>query len=77
MEQWCSLYCHLVRPTSLKPYRELSLFKQGSKPIWEDPLDDLGMVQQQLEQPSVIERCESEKTCTVLVLLFDQTARAY
>ncbi|XP_055389487.1 ran-binding protein 16 isoform X2 [Condylostylus longicornis] len=43
----------------------------------EDPLDDLGMVQQQLEQLSVIERCEYEKTCTLLVQHFDQTARAY
>lgn len=38
----------------------------------EDPLDDLGMVQQQLEQLSVIERCEYEKTCALLVQLFDQ-----
>ena len=35
------------------------------------------MVQQQLEQLSVIERCEYEKTCTLLVQHFDQTARAY
>lgn len=37
VEQWWSLYCHLVRPTALKPYRELSLFKHGIKPMWEDP----------------------------------------
>nr|CAD7439384.1 unnamed protein product [Timema bartmani] len=43
----------------------------------EDPLDDLGMVQQQLEQLSVIGRCEYQKTCTLLVQLFDQSARAY
>lgn len=43
----------------------------------EDPLDDLGMVQQQLEQLSVIGRCEYQKTCTLLVQLFDQTARTY
>ncbi|KAJ8981562.1 hypothetical protein NQ317_009822 [Molorchus minor] len=43
----------------------------------EDPLDDLGMVQQQLEQLSVIGRCEYEKTCTLLVQLFDQAARSY
>lgn len=43
----------------------------------EDPLDDLGLVQQQLEQLSVIERCEYEKTCALLVQLFDQTAGAY
>lgn len=38
----------------------------------EDPLDDVGMVHQQLEQISVIERCDYEKTCTMLVQLFDQ-----
>lgn len=43
----------------------------------EDPLDDLGMVQQQLEQLSVIGRCEYQKTCTLLVQLFDQAARSY
>ncbi|XP_055684267.1 ran-binding protein 16 isoform X2 [Lutzomyia longipalpis] len=43
----------------------------------EDLLDDQGMVQQQLEQLSVIERCEYEKTCALLVQLFDQTANAY
>lgn len=43
----------------------------------EDPLDDLGMVQQQLEQLSVIGRCEYQKTCTLLVQLFDQSARTY
>ncbi|XP_044761440.1 exportin-7 isoform X1 [Coccinella septempunctata] len=43
----------------------------------EDPLDELGMVQQQLEQISVIGRCEYQKTCTLLVQLFDQAARAY
>ncbi|RZF34199.1 hypothetical protein LSTR_LSTR003609 [Laodelphax striatellus] len=43
----------------------------------EDPLDDLGMVRQQLEQLSVIGRCEYQKTCTLLVQLFDQAARIY
>lgn len=37
----------------------------------------MGLVQQQLEQLSVIERCEYEKTCALLVQLFDQTAGAY
>lgn len=32
-----SLYCHLLRPTELKPYRKLHLFKSGIKPMWEDP----------------------------------------
>lgn len=35
------------------------------------------MVQQQLEQLSVIGRCEYQKTCTLLVQLFDQSARVY
>lgn len=43
----------------------------------EDPLDDLGQVQQQLDQMSTITRCEYEKTCTLLANLFDQTAQAY
>lgn len=43
----------------------------------EDPLDDLGMVQQQLEQLSVIGRCEYQKTCMLLVQLFDQAVRSY
>ncbi|KAH1005287.1 hypothetical protein HUJ04_006300 [Dendroctonus ponderosae] len=43
----------------------------------EDPLDDLGMLHQQLEQLSVIGRCEYVQTCTVLVQLFDRTAAAY
>ncbi|XP_035214477.1 exportin-7-like isoform X2 [Stegodyphus dumicola] len=43
----------------------------------EDPLEDLGMVQQQLDQLSIIGRCEYEKTCTLLVQLFDQTAQRY
>lgn len=35
------------------------------------------MVQQQLEQLSVIGRCEYQKTCALLVQLFDQSAQAY
>lgn len=43
----------------------------------EDPLDDLGVVYHQLEQISVIGRCEYQKTCTLLVQLFDQAATTY
>ncbi|XP_039497875.1 ran-binding protein 16 isoform X2 [Drosophila santomea] len=43
----------------------------------DDPLDDLCMVQQQLEQLSVIERCEYNKTVSLLVQHFDQKAREY
>lgn len=43
----------------------------------DDPLDDLGMVQQQLDQFSTIERCEYEKTVAIIVGLFDQTAARY
>ena len=35
------------------------------------------MVQQQLEQLSVIGRCEYQKTCALLVQLFDQSATIY
>ncbi|KAI5640764.1 exportin-7-B [Phthorimaea operculella] len=43
----------------------------------EDPLDELGTVQQQLEQLSVIGRCEYGKTCQLLVAHFDRAAAAY
>lgn len=43
----------------------------------EDPLDDTGMVTQQLDQLSVIGRCEYGKTCQLLVQLFDQAAQTY
>lgn len=43
----------------------------------EDPLDDHGMVTQQLDQLSVIGRCEYGKTCQLLVQLFDQAAQSY
>ncbi|XP_067129437.1 exportin-7 isoform X3 [Centruroides vittatus] len=43
----------------------------------EDPLEDVGMVQQQLDQLSTIGRCEYEKTCALLVQLFDQSAQTY
>ncbi|CAD7680037.1 unnamed protein product [Nyctereutes procyonoides] len=39
------------------------------------PLEDTGLGQQQLDQLSTIERCEYEKTCTLLVQLFDQSAQ--
>ncbi|XP_051486935.1 ran-binding protein 17 isoform X3 [Apus apus] len=43
----------------------------------EDPLDDAATVFQQLEQLCTISRCEYEKTCTLLVQLFDQNAQNY
>merc|ERR1719357_548750 len=43
----------------------------------EDPLDDNGMITQQLDQISVIGRCEYGKTCSLLVQLFDQAAQSY
>ncbi|XP_054168577.1 exportin-7-like [Oppia nitens] len=43
----------------------------------EDPFDDIGMVQQQLDQLSTIARCEYEKTCALIVQLFDQSAQTY
>ncbi|CAH0403871.1 unnamed protein product [Chilo suppressalis] len=43
----------------------------------EDPLDDTGTVQQQLEQLSVIGRCEYGKTCQLLVAHLDRAAAAY
>ena len=43
----------------------------------EDPLDDHGMISQQLEQLSTIGRCEYEKTCSLLVQLCDESAQRY
>ncbi|XP_046373797.1 exportin-7-like isoform X1 [Haliotis cracherodii] len=43
----------------------------------EDPLDDHGMISQQLEQLSTIGRCEYEKTCALLVQMFDDSAQRY
>lgn len=43
----------------------------------EDPLDDMGLVQQQLEQISVIMRMDYAKTCSLLVGLFDQSAQSF
>ncbi|CAH1259314.1 XPO7 [Branchiostoma lanceolatum] len=44
---------------------------------FEDPLEDTGSIQQQLDQLSTIGRCEYEKTCTLLIQLFDESAQAY
>ncbi|XP_065926342.1 exportin-7 isoform X6 [Magallana gigas] len=43
----------------------------------EDPLEDQGMINQQLDQLSTIGRCEYEKTCGLLVQLFDEAAQRY
>ncbi|XP_078006673.1 ran-binding protein 17 isoform X4 [Phascolarctos cinereus] len=43
----------------------------------EDPLDDTATVFQQLEQLCTVSRCEYEKTCALLVQLFDQSAQNY
>ncbi|CAH1642048.1 unnamed protein product [Spodoptera littoralis] len=43
----------------------------------EDPLEDAGTVSQQLEQVSVVGRCEYGKTCALLVAHFDRAAAAY
>ncbi|KAI0211191.1 Exportin-7 [Lamellibrachia satsuma] len=43
----------------------------------EDPLDDQGMISQQLDQISTIGRCEYEKTCALLVQLFNESAQTY
>nr|XP_028578003.1 ran-binding protein 17 isoform X1 [Podarcis muralis] len=43
----------------------------------DDPLDDTATVFQQLEQLCTVSRCEYEKTCALLVQLFDQNAQSY
>lgn len=57
--------------------RELPSSFLGSRDGLEDPLEDTGLVQQQLDQLSTIGRCEYEKTCALLVQLFDQSAQTY
>eukprot|EP00731_Ephydatia_muelleri_P021099 Em0013g826a len=43
----------------------------------DNPLDDKALVSQQLEQMSTIGRCEYNKTCQLLINLFDRTATSY
>ena len=43
----------------------------------EDPFEDLGMINQQLDQFSTFSRCDYEKTCSLIVQLFDQAAQSY
>uniref|UniRef100_A0A8W8MGZ0 Exportin-7/Ran-binding protein 17 TPR repeats domain-containing protein n=1 Tax=Magallana gigas TaxID=29159 RepID=A0A8W8MGZ0_MAGGI len=43
----------------------------------EESLEDQGMINQQLDQLSTIGRCEYEKTCGLLVQLFDEAAQRY
>ncbi|XP_038628382.1 ran-binding protein 17 isoform X2 [Tachyglossus aculeatus] len=43
----------------------------------DDPLDDAASVFQQLEQLCTVSRCEYEKTCGILIQLFDQSAQNY
>ncbi|XP_077991950.1 exportin-7-like [Glandiceps talaboti] len=43
----------------------------------EDPLEDQAMISQQLDQLSTIGRCEYEKTCALLIQMFDQSAQSY
>ena len=43
----------------------------------EDPLDDMGLIQQQLEQISVIMRMDYAKTCSLLIGLFEQSAQSF
>lgn len=60
-----------------KPKRAWFRFRSICRDGLEDPLDDAGLVQQQLDQLSTIGRCEYEKTCALLVQLFDQAAQSY
>ena len=43
----------------------------------DDPLEDNALISQQLEQLSTIGRCEYDKTCALLVRLFDESAQRY
>jgi exportin-7 len=43
----------------------------------EDPLDDMGLIGQQLDQMQTIGRCQYEKTVALIVSYFDSTAQSY
>ncbi|XP_062503145.1 exportin-7-like [Corticium candelabrum] len=43
----------------------------------DDPLDDMGLVGQQLDQMQCIGRCQYEKTVTLVVSYFDSMAQSY
>lgn len=72
-------YLNTYTPEITKAYIQSRLESVSSivRDSLEDPLDDLGMIHQQLEQFATIERCEYEKTCALIVQLFDQTAARY
>lgn len=42
VEQFWSLYSHLVRPSELMAYSDFHLFKHGIKPMWEDSANKYG-----------------------------------
>ena len=42
VEQWWSIYSHLININYLPPYMELNLFKTGILPMWEDPANIRG-----------------------------------
>ncbi|KAG8258695.1 Eukaryotic translation initiation factor 4E type 2 [Homalodisca vitripennis] len=42
VEQFWSIYSHLVRPSELQSHCDFHLFKTGIKPMWEDEANKLG-----------------------------------
>ncbi|OWR42046.1 exportin-7 isoform 1, partial [Danaus plexippus plexippus] len=70
-------YPRLIELVAKFTVQSLQFFVHTSSEGLEDPLDEVGTVQQQLEQVSVIGRCEYGKTCQLLVAHFDQAAAAY
>ena len=72
--QWWFYLSFCVEKIS-KKIQEFRTF--NSRDGLEDPLDDSGMVTQQLDQMSVIARCEYGKTCQLLVQLFNNAAQTY
>lgn len=42
VEQWWSMYSHLVRLNELPPHTDLHLFKSGIQPMWEDQANSKG-----------------------------------
>uniref|UniRef100_A0A8C5TMN1 Exportin 7 n=1 Tax=Malurus cyaneus samueli TaxID=2593467 RepID=A0A8C5TMN1_9PASS len=70
-------YVKATEPHMLETYTPEVTKAYITSRLESDPLEDTGLVQQQLDQLSTIGRCEYEKTCALLVQLFDQSAQSY
>ncbi|RXG69680.1 Eukaryotic translation initiation factor 4E type 2 [Armadillidium vulgare] len=42
VEQFWAYYCHLTRPSDLTTHSDIHIFRDGIKPMWEDPANKNG-----------------------------------